>query len=80
MTKWCMKCRTRHRTTSPCDKEYDAMVAELVNLYHLARTALAGQGDTRHARMIWASRAYAKEHGTNETAAYKTLSRALENA
>lgn len=29
--------------------------AELVNLYHLARTALAGKDNSRYQRMLWAA-------------------------
>lgn len=51
---------------------------ELVNLYHLAQTALARQENRgRHARMIWASKAYAKAHGVTRLGAYKALDRAL---
>jgi len=47
----------------------------LVNLYHLARTALSGQdSDTPHGRMIWASKEYNKEFpAVSSTAAYKDL-------
>lgn len=59
--------------------------AELVNLYHLARTALAGQRDTngramdtRHNRMIWAAGEYSKAHpDISPTGAYKALDRCL---
>ena len=57
--------------------------AELANLYHLARTALAGEPiprwdpEQRHARKIWASKQYAADHGIGEGAAYKMLDRAL---
>lgn len=59
--------------------------AELVNLYHLAHTALAGQRDeigrskdTRHNRMLWAAAEYSKAHpDIGQTAAYKALERCL---
>lgn len=52
---------------------------ELINLYHLARTALSGDADqSKHARMIWASKEWAKVHTyASATAAYKDLSDAL---
>jgi hypothetical protein len=49
---------------------------ELINLYHLARTALAGQPCGRLERLQWAARTYAKEHAefAQRTAAvYKDL-------
>ena len=48
---------------------------ELINLYHLARTALAGQKDqSKYARMIWASNEFAKKYSyTSSTGAYKDL-------
>ena len=56
----------------------EAQLCELVNLYHLARTALAGTGkDTRYQRMLWASREYAKTSTISEMGAYKALDRAL---
>jgi hypothetical protein len=55
----------------------DSELAELSNLYHLARTALSGSGrDTPYHRRLWASNEYAKIHpGVSETAAYKQLDR-----
>ena len=52
---------------------------ELINLYHLARTALAGNPDTgKLARMVWAAKAFAKEHSyVTSTGAYKDLSNML---
>ena len=38
------------------------MDAELVNLYHLAKTALSGQDDSKWARMCWAAREYHKKY------------------
>ena len=35
---------------------------EMVNLYHLARTALSGQDDGRYQRMLWAHREFMKTH------------------
>ena len=53
-------------------KKSDA--AELVNLYHLARTALAGDRATRYDRMCWAAKWFAKEHPyVTSTGAYKDL-------
>ena len=47
---------------------------ELVNLYHLAATALAGERPTRGDRMTWAARQYAKTHPqTSAMGAYKDL-------
>jgi hypothetical protein len=52
---------------------------ELVNLYHLARTALAGGDDSKYQRMLWASREWAKKHTyTSATGAYKDLSANLQ--
>lgn len=62
------------------------MRTELVNLYHLARTALCNtfddngkrKSDSRYCRMLWASKEYAKLHPeVTETRAYKELDRAL---
>ena len=48
--------------------------AKLVNLYHLARTALAGKECTPYSRMLWASAEYAKgSNSVSETGAYKDL-------
>lgn len=54
-------------------KEKDS--GELINLYHLARTALSGNADQgRHARMVWASQWFSKQHpDVSATAAYKDL-------
>lgn len=48
---------------------------ELIRLYHLARTALAGvKPDTRYNRLIWASGAFAKKYDyVSSTGAYKDL-------
>lgn len=47
---------------------------ELVNLYHLARTALSGQDDSKYQRMLWASKEFAKTHTyVTATGAYKDL-------
>jgi hypothetical protein len=52
--------------------------ADIVNLYHLARTALSGQDDSRYQRMLWAAKEFHKEHPEiSETAAYKDLSAML---
>lgn len=50
---------------------------ELFNLYHLARTALAGTNPTNYERMIWASTEFAKQKKMNATAVYKDLSTAI---
>lgn len=61
---------------NPGKKEYrfgftEAMVGELVNYYHLAKTAGA---KTKYERMIQASKWFNKEHPeTSSTAAYKVL-------
>lgn len=51
--------------------------AKLVNLYHLARTALCREPmdrQTPYFRMLWASREYARgSNSVSETAAYKDL-------
>jgi len=53
-------------------KQSDAVA--LINLYHLARTALAGDRDGRSERMCWASKWFAKEHpDVTQTGAYKDL-------
>ena len=47
---------------------------ELINLYHLARTALSGQSCTRYDRMLWASNAFHVDHPeVSATGAYKDL-------
>ena len=61
----------------------EPMKAELANLYHLARTALAGSSpvgergkDTPYDRRVWASNEYEKAHPeVSSTAAYKELER-----
>lgn len=51
-----------------------AQGTEIVNLYHLARTALAPANPTPHQRMVWASGAFHKANpAISETAAYKDL-------
>lgn len=48
--------------------------AEAINLYHLARTALAGSRYDRYDRLIWASREFTKKYDyLTATAAYKDL-------
>lgn len=48
--------------------------AKLVNLYHLARTALVGKECTPYTRMIWASSEYARgSNSVSATGAYKDL-------
>jgi hypothetical protein len=52
---------------------------DIVNLYHLARTALAGAPCTRYDRMIWAAREFHKANpDISKTAAYKDLCGLLE--
>lgn len=52
---------------------------ELINLYHLARTALSGQPCSKYDRMIWASQEFSKAHPyCTSTGAYKDLSANLE--
>lgn len=47
---------------------------DLINLYHLARTALSGQDCSKYARMLWATKEWAKTHTyTTATGAYKDL-------
>lgn len=55
----------------------DTERAELANLFHLARTALAGTDkDTRHGRMVKASAWFSEAHPeVGSTAAYKELGR-----
>lgn len=54
-----------------------AQGTELVNLFHLARTALCGKGKgipSRHEKMLWASGEFHKEHPEiSSTAAFKDL-------
>jgi hypothetical protein len=48
---------------------------ELINLYHLARTALSGGDDSKYNRMLWASKEFSKAHPyVSATGAYKDLS------
>lgn len=52
---------------------------ELINLYHLARTALSGKECTKYTRMLWASAEFAKTHPyVSATGAYKDLSANLQ--
>ena len=47
---------------------------ELINLYHLARTALSGQACGRWERMNYAAQEFSKAHPeVSSTAAYKDL-------
>ena len=53
---------------------------KLLELYRLARVALAGTGneDVRHSRMVWAAEQFAIEDGHMKAiGAYKMLDRAL---
>ena len=52
----------------------DAQMAELFNLFHLARTALAGTSPSKYDQMIWATEEFHKLHPEiSATAAYKDL-------
>lgn len=56
-----------------------SLYGELINLYHLARTALSGQDDSKYARMCWACREFHKAHPEiSQSGAYKDLSAKLE--
>lgn len=49
-------------------------ITKIVNLYHLARTALAGKECTPYTRKLWASREYARgSNSVSATGAYKDL-------
>lgn len=53
---------------------------EIVNLYHLARTALAGKDDSRYQRMLWATREFIKAHPeVSNKAAYLDLEALLRH-
>lgn len=53
-------------------------LTELVNLYHLARTALSGQRCGRYERLCWAAAEFHKINpAISVTAAYKDLSNSL---
>jgi len=55
----------------------ESMQGELAELFHLARTALAGQGPTRYECRLWASKKFNEAHPeVSSTAAYKELCRA----
>ena len=57
----------------------DSDYGELINLYHLARTALAGGDDSKYQRMLWASKEFSKAHPyVSATGAYKDLSANLQ--
>ena len=48
--------------------------AELINLWHLARTALSGKECTRYTRMLWAAKEFARAHPeVSAGGAYKDL-------
>lgn len=53
----------------------DKQLGELVELWHLSRTALSGRdGDSRYKRVIWASDAFHTAYpDISSTAAYKDL-------
>lgn len=49
-------------------------MAELSNLWHLSRVATSGGDNSRYARMLWASKEFAKVHPeVTSTGAYKDL-------
>lgn len=52
-----------------------AQLTEMINLYHLARTALSGKDDSKYQRLIWASKEFHKKHADiSQTKAYLDLS------
>lgn len=54
--------------------------AELINLFNLAKTALAYEEDrSDYARMLWASKAFAQKHEISSTLAYKWLCKVRAN-
>jgi hypothetical protein len=59
----------------------DAKRAELANLWHLSKTALAldpKRRSSEYERQLWASEEYAKAHpGCSPTSAYKELDRQM---
>jgi len=58
--------------------EYTNEEHELVQLYHIAQTALASRWPvSRHDRMSWAAREFARTRGIKEVQAYKQLSRLI---
>ena len=47
---------------------------ELINLFHLSRTALAGKSATQYDRMLWTAKEFHKTHSdVSETGVYKDL-------
>ena len=53
-------------------------IAELANNFHLARVALCTGDNSRHARMIWACKAFHQEHPeVSFNSAYKNLTRSM---
>lgn len=47
---------------------------ELINLFHLARTALAGESPTKYDRMLWAVKAFCKDNPEMKSmAVYKDI-------
>ena len=54
----------------------ESLRAELANLFHLGRTALADKKPTRHDLKCWAAEEFAKKHQeVSSCAAYKELCR-----
>jgi hypothetical protein len=57
----------------------DDQLRELVELWHLGRTALAGGDASSYRRCQWAAREFHKKHpSVSEGGAYKDLSASLE--
>ena len=50
--------------------------AELWNLYHLAKTAMAGDRPSKHDQLVWAASEYSKLHPeVSNMSAYKYMDR-----
>lgn len=78
MRDWVGKKNRRIIPSYVCRFIPDALAGELINLYHLARTATSGnrQQRGRHAQMIWAAEMFYRAHpdrGFTVTGAYKDL-------
>ncbi len=52
------------------------LTLHLCELYHIANVAV---GYRRYNRLVWAAKAYAKESGLTEIAAYKAITQAIAN-
>lgn len=69
------KWLTEHNLRFVKEEDY----AELINLYHLAKTALAGRPHTKYDRMVWAAKEFVKKYPyISSTRAYKDLSDNLQ--